>query len=137
MLYVCWCAVEARHLEAGDLALAQEHCLPWREKVILPLRAQRMAWRGQQDYSAQHAAQYAALKTLEIEAERVQLNFLAALFDDSAGLGEQDKVNKTAPPAAYTALLEEHLQLLARHCGLDQDAFNDLFRALTVAQITS
>ena len=126
-LYVCWCAREARRVEAADISLAQDQCQPWRDQVILPLRAQRMAWRGQPQY----AAQYTALKALELEAERVQLDFLAGLFDQSADS------HPRASSVSYTALLAEHLALLACHYGLDQDAFEDLWRALTVAQVRS
>jgi uncharacterized protein (TIGR02444 family) len=125
MLYVSWCASEARHLKGDDILFAQERCRPWREQVILPLRQQRMAWRGQEAF----AAEYAGSKTLELQAERTQLNFLASLVEEGSAGHEA----KAAATVEDTSLLRGHFQILAVHYGLDEDVFGPFLVALSAA----
>ncbi|EED31576.1 putative hypothetical protein TIGR02444 [gamma proteobacterium NOR5-3] len=122
MLYVSWCAREVRQLSVDDIRTAQERCHPWREQVILPLRRQRVAWRGQ-DSCAQ---EYAEIKKLELQAERSQLDMLATLFeegDTAQAPTEQDSLEEAV-------LLRQHLQLLATLYGLDKDVFEPFHSAL-------
>ncbi|WP_439105494.1 TIGR02444 family protein [Congregibacter sp.] len=119
MLYTCWCTTQGRRLNAEDLYLAEARCKSWRDEVILPLRQQRKRWQGQ----PQCAAEYAAIKTLEIQAERTQLGFLAEIYAADSTTGS---VDASAPPL----LLEEQLRTLARHYELDDEAFTEFQRIL-------
>jgi uncharacterized protein (TIGR02444 family) len=124
MLYVSWCAREARQLNAEHILLAQERCRLWREQVILPLRQQRVAWHGQEAY----AGEYAAIKTLELQAERAQLDSLATLFEEGSSAKAKVLVDTNE-----AALLNEHLQILAAHYGLDEEVFGPFLQALSKA----
>jgi len=123
MLYLSWCALEGRPLQTKDIRLAQERCRPWREQVILPLRQQRLAW-GELDG---RRAEYAAIKKMELEAERVQLEFLAALSEE----GSVPTRITSQTPATQALLVQKHLELLAAHYGLESAAFEPFFNSLT------
>ncbi|WOJ92040.1 TIGR02444 family protein [Congregibacter variabilis] len=122
MLYVSWCAREARRLGAEDIRRAQDRCGQWRERVILPLRQQRVAWREQKS----RAVEYAAIKQLELDAERTQLDLLATLSEEGArapSANGQDSQEEAV-------LLLKHLQVLAAHYGLPKEAFGPFLKAL-------
>ena len=72
LLCAAWCAGGGYRLDANRLAELDEHCRVWREQVITPLRRQRRAWKN----DAQRRADYSAIKRIELEAEREQLERL-------------------------------------------------------------
>lgn len=72
-LAAAWAAQRGVRVDAAELAAWEKDCGRWREAVIKPLRQQRRRWRD--DTAA--AADYAALKALELAAEREQLSRLA------------------------------------------------------------
>lgn len=125
MLYLSWCARQLRRLDADDIRQAQERCRQWREQVILPLRQQRVTWRGQESV----ADEYAAIKELELMAERAQLDLLAALFEE----GATENADEGEDPHEEAVLLAEHLRVLAAHYGLQKDAFGPFLDALNAS----
>lgn len=75
VLVVLWFAARGRHLGAADVAQLEAEATPWRRDVIEPLRAARRAMKG----NAGAETLRAAVQSLELEAERGQLERLAAL----------------------------------------------------------
>ncbi|MFK8043378.1 TIGR02444 family protein [Congregibacter sp.] len=123
MLYAVWCAKQNTVLSSEDFQRAETRCQVWREAVVLPLRKQRELWRGKPELSAE----YAAIKGLELQAERRQLEFLADLFEqdrsDLAALEFEGSIDVT--------LLKAQLTSLARHYGLQGEVFTELRVAVT------
>lgn len=73
LIFALWAGREGQLLDESSFTRAQVHCQDWREAVVLPLRAQRIRWK----HAAHRNEEYAAIKTLELEAERFQLEMLA------------------------------------------------------------
>jgi uncharacterized protein (TIGR02444 family) len=82
LLFAAWLAQRGETLNEARLGLAERRCEAWRDAVVIPLRERRRQWK--QD--APHVQAYAALKALELEAERSQLRFLEALAGEPAFL---------------------------------------------------
>ncbi|EAQ97134.1 TIGR02444 family protein [Congregibacter litoralis] len=125
LLYACWCVRRGGCLTPDDLRRAEERCRSWREGVVLPLRGQREQWRD----ASECRADYEAIKDLELQAERRQLEFLADLFAQDHG---SDPVIRSAAqaPAGH---LDEQLKELAKHYCLEEDAFADFSAAVLKA----
>ncbi|MGH7072747.1 MAG: TIGR02444 family protein [Stellaceae bacterium] len=76
LLYAAWLGLSGRGpLSAADLARAEAALAPWRQEVIEKLRAARRRVRDEPDAREL----YAALKSVELMAERHQQNRLEAL----------------------------------------------------------
>jgi len=75
LLFAAWLATRGIALDASLLERARACSEPWREAVVGPLRAVRRRWRSAPPY----AGAYDAIKSLELEAERRQLEALGAL----------------------------------------------------------
>ncbi|WOJ97879.1 TIGR02444 family protein [Congregibacter brevis] len=115
MLYAVWCAKQKVVLRSDDFQKAESRCQVWREAIILPLRKQRELWRGKPKLSAD----YEAIKGLELEAERCQLEFLADLFEQD----QSDLATLEFEGRIDTSVLEAQLSSLARHYGLLEEVF--------------
>jgi uncharacterized protein (TIGR02444 family) len=77
VLYACWVGLSGRgRLTQADLARAAATNDPWRQAVIEKLRAARRAIKEQ---AAEAAQFYAMAKAVELEAERIAQQRLAAL----------------------------------------------------------
>jgi uncharacterized protein (TIGR02444 family) len=77
VLYACWIGLSGRgRLTQADVARAAATNDPWRRAVIENLRAARRAIKEQ---AADAPPFYAAVKAVELEAERVAQQRLAAL----------------------------------------------------------
>lgn len=113
LLCACWCAYEGQSLSPSDFLRAQARCEAWRDAVILPLRKQRQGWQG----VLAKREEYAAIKSLELHAERTQLDFLATLF--AQGM-------PPARPSEEQGLIlrDANLCALAQHYALDSEAFS-------------
>jgi uncharacterized protein (TIGR02444 family) len=83
LLYAAWCATRRVQLASADIRRAAERCEAWRRQVVLPLRRQRQRWSR----ALERSAEYAAIKRLELAAEREQLQQLAQL--DLGGVVER------------------------------------------------
>ena len=75
VLFAAWCASEGVAVDAARLRCADERSAAWRRDVVSPLRTLRRRWKR----DAPHADAYDAIKTVELEAERQQLAFIAPL----------------------------------------------------------
>ena len=88
-LLLCAAWLERRHLTCTDertkalRALAQ----PWQQQVVLPLRQLRQHWREQAQSNNALAQLRERLKQLELDAEREQLERLAACTQDWSDSG--------------------------------------------------
>jgi len=77
LLYACWVGLSGRgRLAQADLARAAATNDPWRQAVIEKLRAARRAIKEQVAEAAQF---YTMAKAVELEAERIAQQRLAAL----------------------------------------------------------
>ncbi|WP_439102302.1 TIGR02444 family protein [Congregibacter sp.] len=122
MLFVSWCAGQGVCLTPDDLQRAEARCLAWRERVVLPVREQREQWRNAPGLGAE----YAAIKDLELQAERRQLELLADFF-------EQDHASAVATESKASVeseILKQQLRVLATHYDLANDAFAEYLEAL-------
>ncbi|MEE4279736.1 MAG: TIGR02444 family protein [Halieaceae bacterium] len=83
LLFAAWLAGRGEVLDEARLALAEARCRAWREELLQPLRRQRRRWKK----DAPHPQAYEALKSLELEAERRQLEFLGTLAAEASFSG--------------------------------------------------
>jgi len=122
LLFAAWLAVAGRALDKTDVRRADNHCRAWRQEVVKPLRRRRRAWKR----LPPHPAAYAAIKALEIEAERQQLAMLAGLAE------EQPLAGTAAAPAGSgpSGLLRANLRAVAVACGAPEAAVARLAAAL-------
>jgi uncharacterized protein (TIGR02444 family) len=80
LLYACWVGLSGRgRLGADDLACAAAAVAPWRESVVDKLRAARRALGEEKERSGPLADLYDAAKAVELAAERIAQQRLAAL----------------------------------------------------------
>jgi hypothetical protein len=98
--------------------------------VVLPLRAQRRRWKS----SPQHAAEYAAIKKMELEAERAQLDFLAANLRAFSG-STVSELSEPSKPASR--LRSKNLATLGAYYQLPDDARQRLLTGLDSARVDS
>jgi uncharacterized protein (TIGR02444 family) len=122
LLFAAWLAAAGHAVDESDARRADDHCRAWRKDVVEPLRRRRRAWK----LAAPHPGAYAAIKALEIEAERQQLVMLA-------GLAEQQGLSGPGPLArgpGAGVLLRDNLRVVAVTCGADEVAVTALAAAL-------
>jgi uncharacterized protein (TIGR02444 family) len=122
LLFAAWLAAAGHAVDESDARRADDHCRAWREDVVEPLRRRRRAWKR----AAPHPGAYAAIKALEIEAERQQLVMLAGLAEQQRLLGPGPR---TQGPGIGT-LLRDNLRVVAVACGADEVAVAPLAVAL-------
>ena len=99
LLCAAWCAACGIRLDEAAVRNLDGHCRSWREQVIIPLRRQRRAWKT----GAGRSDDYAAIKELELAAEREQLRRLETLVG--------------ADPRAPTALYD-NLHAVSKYFGV-------------------
>lgn len=85
LLAAAWCADCGVTLDQATVDTLNEHCRDWREQVIKPLRRLRRQWKEQPE----RAADYEALKRLEISAEREQLLRLEQQLSSVVDAGQE------------------------------------------------
>lgn len=122
LLFAAWLAAAGHAVSETDVRRADDHCRAWRQEVVKPLRRRRRAWKR----LPPHPGAYAAIKALEIEAERQQLAMLA-------GLAEAQPCVATAPVPAGSEprdLLRANLRAVAVACGAQEAAVARLVAAL-------
>lgn len=122
LLFAAWLASTGHALDGSDARLADEHCRAWREDVVEPLRRRRRAWK----HAAPHDRAYAAIKALEIEAERQQLAMLADLAVELRLQGALP----AAQASSATELLAANLRVVAAASGATDAAVAGLAAAL-------
>jgi uncharacterized protein (TIGR02444 family) len=135
LLFASWCARNGVSLSLQDIAAAEDCCRVWREATVLPLRAQRRRWApgtpGGGEPNAAYTKEYAAIKALELAAERQQLEFLAAMPlcspTDSAPADPRQR------SAEFAARLQDNLLSLARHYRLADTALAPFSEAVRKA----
>jgi uncharacterized protein (TIGR02444 family) len=76
LLYAAWLAAEGRRPDRGHIEALLRDVGPWRERVVEPLRSLRRQWRDYEPVSLLREQ----LKTLELEAERIQQDRMLAFF---------------------------------------------------------
>ena len=88
LLYCGWVGASGRgRLDAAAIAAAEARLAPWRQGVVEPLRAARRALKG----VAGAEALYAAVKAVELDAERQAQRLLAALAPAPAGRSRTER----------------------------------------------
>jgi uncharacterized protein (TIGR02444 family) len=112
LIYAAWAARHGCALEASDVARADARIRNWRKEVIVPLRGVRRWLKSALPLTgpAEKDALREAVKTLELQAERLALEALA-----SGGL---------AGPASRATVAPHHLAPVIAHFGgafADQD----------------
>jgi uncharacterized protein (TIGR02444 family) len=101
VLYACWVGLSGRgRLTEADLARAAATNDPWRHAVIEKLRAARRAIKEQ---AAEAAQFYSMVKAVELEAERLAQQRLAAL---APGMTTDAAVRRADATANLTLYLE-------------------------------
>lgn len=90
LLYLLWQAQQGRRLAAADVAALEAKVGPWRERTIIPLRNLRRALKSPPDLldPATAEAYRNRIKSVELEAERLQQEAMAAL--PVGGVAEAD-----------------------------------------------
>lgn len=88
LLYCGWVGASGRgRLDQAAIAAADVRLAPWRQGVVEPLRAARRALKG----VAGAEALYAAVKAVELDAERQAQRLLAALAPAAAGRSRTER----------------------------------------------
>lgn len=100
-------------LSDAELARWENDCARWREAVLLPLRRQRRYWRGE----AAAAQDYAAIKSLELAAERELLGRLAQRL-------------AAMSPGTVPGSLADNLHAVLRHFGAPPAVASPLLDAM-------
>lgn len=103
VLYLCWLGLSARgRIDRNGIARAEEVLAPWRRAAIEPLRKAR---RGLSSVDREGvAALYEAAKAIELAAERMGQQQLAALAPPpSPGLADRHVPDATANLTLYLA----------------------------------
>ncbi|MBK1664938.1 TIGR02444 family protein [Rhodospirillum rubrum] len=133
LLFAAWAAARRGVvLPAETLADLDSRLVPWRETVIRPLRTVRRTMKGapppHRDLEAPAADLRARLKSVELEAERLALDALAA----HARLDTRDsaKASETPPPR------EAILQALRAVVALPAAGVADSWRERHLAVLT-
>lgn len=111
LLWCAWAGSRGMLLGTQDIIAAEAATSAWREQVVRPLRAARLALKG--DMGAISAEMAVALRTrvkaVELEAERLQQTALGVLLD-ARGIGP---AGPSGPPRqAVAANLEAYLEHL-------------------------
>ena len=106
LLCGAWCAARGLALDDAATAALDTRCADWRREVVQPLRRQRRLWRQ----LPARREDYAAIKEIELAAERLQLQRLEALGK---------RIARPARGAAPRSLLRDNLRALWRRCGAD------------------
>ncbi|EMD99946.1 TIGR02444 family protein [Pseudomonas stutzeri] len=106
---ICAAWLEARGVACNQerMSALEEVAAPWRRRVVEPLRELRQAWRSpaEQDDALRELRE--ALKTLELQAERNQLERLQmASREWSASAGANQWLSAVAPKGSCRAALE-------------------------------
>ncbi|MBB2963335.1 TIGR02444 family protein [Methylobacterium sp. R2-1] len=105
LMFLLWCAVTDRPLDAAAVAAADARIAPWRAAVIEPLRTVRRALKVAPLAEFGSEAYRARIKAVELEAERLV----------------QDTLFRAAPlpgaPLDRVAAAQGHLGLYAHHLG--------------------
>lgn len=122
LLFAAWLARRERGLDEAAVRQADDLSRAWREEVVRPLRCRRRAWRR----TPPHARAYAAIKVVEIEAERQQLLMLAELALDAEFLAACPRDGG----ACAAARLAANLQAVARSAGAPECSVAALVTAL-------
>lgn len=113
LLAAAFAARRGLALSDAELARWEHDCVRWREAVLVPLRRQRRQWRG-----ATAAAQdYAAIKSLELAAERELL-------------GRLEKRLAALKPGTDPGALADNLDAVFRHFGAPPGAASPLLEAM-------
>ncbi|MEM1401711.1 MAG: TIGR02444 family protein [Pseudomonadota bacterium] len=88
ILFAAWCAREGRVVSRENWILMNERLTPWRDGVVAPLREQRRRWVALDSPGSSSSLSsspgpcssdglYPAIKAVELEAERQQLQMMA------------------------------------------------------------
>lgn len=90
LLFLLWCADEGRSLSADDVKALDDKVRDWRNLSVIPIRNARRKLKQARTLinSGQQEAFRAKIKTIELEAERLQQQALYEL-SQSAPLGKE------------------------------------------------
>ncbi len=107
ILYACWIGLSGRgRLDSAALQAAEERLAPWRQAVTEHLRAARRALKAATTPDAR--ALHAAVKSLELEAERLGQEMLAAPAPIGSILPETAAADAAANLALYLGTPAAH-----------------------------
>jgi len=129
ILYAAWRASEGQALSAPRLADIAAACRDWQSAVVQPLRARRREWKQ----TRPDGFEYAAIKALELQAEKAQLELLASLDGNVLPVAETIGIAGHDDTAERDALLANNLRALCRHYDVDESALDPLRQALARA----
>ncbi len=120
LLFAAWLATRGVALDSAQLERAEARCGLWRQEVVQPLRRLRRGWKQ----NPPHESAYAAIKDLELEAERRQLAFL----EDLVAPDERSAGNDHA-----ASLLTANLRALRLFYGADESVVATFEKAVAEA----
>ena len=123
LLYLAWLAHRGEQISKSQLGQVVNACEDWRNAVVLPLRKQRRRWKAVDSESWE----YAALKRLEQQAERDQLQAMEASFSH---IFQAEASGGTARQSDIAYCLSENLKTLAAALSLPESALADFRGAL-------
>ncbi|MEM6544628.1 MAG: TIGR02444 family protein [Pseudomonadota bacterium] len=123
LLFAAWLASRERKISNGEVEQVVDACQYWRQSTVLPLRSQRQRCKENDPKSWE----YAALKRLEQQAEKEQLEFMESLY--LAGTeGDSGFTDMNAASGMEAETLAENLLTITRQFSLDSsvlDAFGE------------
>jgi uncharacterized protein (TIGR02444 family) len=116
LLAAAFAAGRGLALSEAELARWEADCARWREAVLIPLRRQRRNWHRE----AAAARDYAAIKSLELAAERELLRRLEQRLE-------------AMHPGTVPGQLADNLEAVFRHFGAPPVAASPLVTAMRPA----
>lgn len=129
LLFAAWLAMRRVDLDLAAAEGAAAHVAAWHREVVVPLRRTRRRWRDGEP----PAGTYEALKSLELEAERHELEALEVLAAEDPALPGSERGSAADSPAALEARLRANLRSAVEAGGAPAAVADDLATVLVAA----
>ena len=130
MLFICWAAMQGVTPDRALLARARQVTTLWHKEVVVPLRQLRCVLKADsKGIPVERARRFRdEVKSLELEAERVELDTLGRLLE---GSGLEDADPSTQQKMMFEGLARYLDSLPASTGELDHDRITQLVDAIT------
>ncbi|MEM8489197.1 MAG: TIGR02444 family protein [Pseudomonadota bacterium] len=128
LLFVAWLSDRGLTLTDKNLKQVTDSCRTWRQEVVLPLRERRRRWKT----DLAHSWEYEALKGLELQAEREQMDHMEA---SARSFARDDTEKPSASPGNLPALgsdtLLRNLETLSSSLAIPLESLSALREAVS------
>jgi uncharacterized protein (TIGR02444 family) len=99
LLTLAWFAAQGVGLDEGDVEALDQAIASWRREVVTPLRTIRRAIKPAAGHDAAVAGFRNRIKSIEIEAEQIEIALLVRAVDRRKGRGASGEAAKPQPMA--------------------------------------